>query len=130
MKLTNTFLKAILTVSIVSLANSIGSVAFADIIVSVAMKKSTDTVRTNNNSTHTQSNTTVTNNCTKNNKNCTTNVVNSPDVVTTSNTSTESNSSEIDTGILIQYAPDSLPLVIGVGIFDDNSGMATLGLRF
>ncbi len=116
--------------------------AKADVIVSVAVKQtktvSSDTTTTNSSTTTVTNETTntVTNNCNKNGKHCTSTSTSS----TTSSSSgpyTSSSSATAygesvsnDVGLLVQYVSPNYNVVLGLGYFQDNTGMATIGYRF
>ena len=95
----------------------------ADLIISLAVKQSVATKETTlNNST--------TNNVevTKNAKGVETD---RKEYSTNSNSSDVQYTNKGSYGVLVQGIPsDSLPVAIGVGYFQDNTGMVTLGVRF
>lgn len=85
--------------------------AKAEVIVSLAVKQGNGTKETTNNT-----NTEVT----KNGNNVTKSVTNTDSDVSYSN--------KVNTGLLVQGLVNDLS--IGVGYFNDNTGMATVGWRF
>lgn len=103
-------MKNIIALLIFVIANN----AQADTIISLAAKNGTRSKETTNSST-------------------TTPIVDSKGKVVgystdTSNSSTSQNGTDV--GLLIQVMPNSGALAIGVGYFQDGTGLATIGLRF